>query len=196
MCFAVQGRAAWPAWLADESGLKLLVMLAAVVSLFVVARWIAARAETSAHDPTLVQGEAPAVRATILPHDDVPDPNAPVHPEMDFGPVVLKKLFFDGFDAASGPTDPLSFVDDVTVEVYFKHSGSLFEYTYTVATPAGLEELMRDKQWDILQSPEIFIVKRYDLKLIRQTIVEHIVDAAEMRHSPASNGDVERFMGD
>ena len=123
MGFAMQV-AASPAWLTDESGAKLLVMLAAVISLLMVGRWISARAESSAHDPTLLQHETPSARPTILPHDAVPDPNAPVHPEMDFGPVVLKKLYFDGFDAASGPTDPLSFVDDITVEVYYKHTGS------------------------------------------------------------------------
>jgi hypothetical protein len=195
MWLAVQVPAASPAWLVDESGAKLLLMLAAVISLFVVGRWLSARAESSAHDPTFAQGEAPAARPTILPHDAVPDPNAPVHPEMDFGPVILKKLYFEGFDAVSGPTDPLSFIDDITVEVYFKHTGSLFENTYTVATPAGVEQLLRDKQWDILYSPAIFIVPRYDLKLIRQTILEHIVDGSEHGQSAQAGSDVERFMG-
>ena len=193
MGFAVQV-AASPAWLMDESGAKLLLMLAAVISLFVVGRWISARAESSAHDPTLAQHETPAARPTILPHDAVPDPNAPVHPEMDFGPVILKKLYFQGFDAASGPTDPSCFVDDITVEVYYKHTGSVFENTYTVGTPGGVGQLLRDKEWDILYSPEIFIVNRYDLKLIRQTILEHIMDASELRQS-AARRDVERFMG-
>ena len=100
---------------------------------------------------------------------------------MDFGPVVLRKLYFNGFDAASGPADPLSFVDDVTLEVYFKQTGALFENTYTVATPAGLTQLLRDKDWDILYSPEIFIVNRYDLKLIRETILERMLDDSELR---------------
>jgi hypothetical protein len=195
MCFAVQV-AASPAWLADENGAKLLLMLAAVISLFMVGRWISARGESSAHDPTLVQHETPAGRPTILPHDAVPDPNAPVHPEMDFGPVILKKLYFEGFDAASGPTDPSCFVDDITVEVYFKHTGSAFENTYTVGTPDGLRQLLHDKEWDILYSPEIFIVGRYDLKLIRQTILDHIVDTSELRHPREAKSDVGRFMGD
>ena len=107
----------------DESGTKLLVMLAAMVSLFMVGRWISARAKAARMIPRCVQHETPAVRPTILkpPDDAAPDPNAPVHPEMDFGPVVLRKLYFNGFDATSGPVDPLSFVDDVTLEVYFRH---------------------------------------------------------------------------
>jgi hypothetical protein len=194
MWFAVQVLAASPSWLMNESGAKLLVMLAAMISLFMVGRWISARAESSAHDPTLIQNETPSVRPTILPDDATPDPNAPVHPEMDFGPVVLRKLYFNGFDAASGPADPLSFVDDITLEVYFKHSGSLFENTYTVATPDGLVQLLRDKEWDILYSPEIFIVNRYDLKLIRETILERIVDDSETLRPPAAGDDRERFM--
>ena len=184
-----------PSWL-NESGTKLLLMLAAVVALFMVGRWISARAESSAHDPTLIQDETPATRPTILkgPDSAPPDPNAPVHPEMDFGPVVLRKLYFNGFDATGGPADPLNFVDDATLEVYFKHTGALLENTYTVATPAGLIQLLRDKNWDILYSPEIFIVNRYDLKLIRETILERIVDDSELRQSHAES-DMERFMG-
>lgn len=197
MWFAVQILPAPPAWLMDESGAKLLVVLAAMIALFVVARWISARAESSAHDPTLIQHETPSVRPTVLQAQDdpTPDPNAPVHPEMDFGPVVLTKLYFSGFDAIGGPADPLSFVDDVTVEVYFKQSGSLFENTYTIATPTGLGQLLREKQWDILYSPEIFVVNRYDLKLIRETIMEHLVDVSELRQAPTASSGVERFMG-
>ncbi len=179
----------------DESGTKMLAMLAAVISLFMVGRWISARSESSAHDTTLIQDETPSARPTILHDDGTPDPNAPIHPEMDFGPVVLRKLYFNGFDAASGPADPLSFADDVTLEVYFKQTGALYENTYTVATPAGLTQLLRDKEWDILYSPEIFIVNRYDLKMIRETILERMMDDSELRHAPAANSDVERFMG-
>jgi hypothetical protein len=195
MWFSVQVLTVPPSWL-NESGTKLLVMLAAVVSLFMVGRWISARAESSAHDPTLIQNETPSTRPTILkgPDSATPDPNAPVHPEMDFGPVVLRKLYFNGFDATDGPADPLNFVDDATLEVYFKHTGALLENTYTVATPAGLIQLLRDKNWDILYSPEIFIVNRYDLKLIRETILERIIDDSELRQSHAES-DVERFMG-
>jgi len=197
MWFAVQMLKASPSWLMDESGAKLLVILAAMISLFMAGRWISAHSESSAHDPTLIQDETPSVRPTILKgaDDATPDPNAPIHPEMDFGPVVLRKLYFNGFDAAGGPADPLSFVDDVTLEVYFKHTGALFENTYTVATPAGLGQLLRDKEWDILYSPEIFIVNRYDLKLIRETILERIVDDSELRQAPAPGDGVERFMG-
>ena len=130
----------------NESGAKLLVMLAALISLFMVGRWISARAESSAHDPTLIQHEAPPAHPLFFRAMRIPDPNAPIHPEMDFGPVVLKKLYFNAFDAVSGPTDPLRFADDMTVEVYFKQTGSLYENTYTVATPAGLDQLLRDKE--------------------------------------------------
>jgi hypothetical protein len=64
-----------------------------------------------------------------------------------------------------------------------------------VATPAGLTQLLRDKEWDILYSPEIFIVNRYDLKLIRETILERMMDDSELRQAPATGNDVERFMG-
>jgi hypothetical protein len=197
MWFAVQMLPAPPSWLMNESGTKLLVILAAMIALFMVGRWISARAESSAHDPTLIQHETPSVRPTVVqePNDPSPDPNAPVHPEMDFGPVVLRKLYFGGFDTASGPADPLSFVDDVTVEVYFKQTGSLYENTYTIATPTGLSQLLRDKEWDILYSPEIFIVNRYDLKLIRETVMDHLMDVSELRQAPAASDGVERFMG-
>jgi hypothetical protein len=38
-------------------------------------------------------------------------------------------------------------------------------------------------------------VNRYDLKAIRETILERIVDDAELRQAPDAKSDVERFMG-
>jgi hypothetical protein len=192
MSFAVSTLTAPFSWLSNENGAKLLVVLAAMIALFMAGRWISARSESSIHDSSLIQDTAPAVRPTKVeePDDGTPNPDAPVHPEMDFGAVVLRKLYFSSFDAITGPADPSSFVDEVTVEVYFKQTGSLFENTYTVATPAGLGQLLRDKQWDSLYSPQIFIVNRYELKSIREAIVECLLDDFEAQEPPtASRGD-------
>jgi hypothetical protein len=37
-------------------------------------------------------------------------------------------------------------------------------------------------------------VNRYDLKLIRETILERIVDDSELRQAPEAGNSVERFM--
>lgn len=175
---------ALPSWVNGESGAKLFLIAAVLVGLLLLGRWISAQTESSANDPALMSSAASApiqARAVPLARTDAPDPNAPVHPEMDFGPVILQKFYFSGFDAMSGPPDPLDFFDEVTVEVYFKQSDGVFQNTYTVATPRGLSHTLQTKQWDILYAPEVFIVNRYDLKLIREAVMERFLDHSEVQ---------------
>lgn len=181
-------------WLKDESAAKLLLMLAAMVALFLAGRWIAARGESSAHDPSLMGNAEFSAHPMMNAVEDVPALDASVHPEMDFGEVILRKLYFAGFDAATGPDDPANFVDEATVEVYSKRTASLFENTFTVATPAGLDHMLREKQWESLYSPQIFIVNRYNLKAIREAIAERLLEDLELPR-PSTIGDSSRLLG-
>ena len=188
-----------PSWLGGEHG-KLLLMGAVLVGLLLIGRWIAARSETSAHDPQVMARPAEPIMhsAVLAPAERDSDALAPgassaargsgnnIHPEMDFGPVRLRKLYFHNFDALRGPADPANFFDELTVEVLFKETGVVVENTYTVATPLGLSELMAAKQWGILYSPEVFIVTRFDLEDIRQAVMDHVLEHSETRSLEAN----------
>ncbi len=201
LLFAVLTLLDAPSWLGGEHG-KLLLMAAVLVGLLLLGRWIAARSETSAHDPmVMTRPTAPTMQSAVVtrPGEDsseVMSLNAApaskgsgndIHPEMDFGPVRLRKLYFHNFDALSGPAAPANFVDELTVEVLFKATGAVVENTYTVATPLGLSELMAAKQWGILYSPEVFIVTRFDLEDIRQAVIDHVLEHSETRSLEANS---------
>jgi hypothetical protein len=184
-----------PSWLKDGDHAKLLLMAAVLVGLLLLGRWISARSETSAHDPQFMpDSNSPPMRPTAVaqPVDDDSDDEAlldgaplakgsagDVHPAMDFGPVVLRKLYFHNFDALAGPADPVNFVDELTVEVLYKATGAVVENTYTVATPLGLNDLMTAKQWGVLYSPEVFIVSRFDLEEIRRAVLDNLLEHSE-----------------
>ena len=190
-----------PSWLGGEHG-KLLLMGAVLIGLLLLGRWIAARSETSAHDPLVMsRPAAPSMHSAAVPQPDEDSSEAmsldiapaskgsgnDVHPEMDFGPVRLRKLYFHNFDALSGPADPANFFDELTVEVLFKETGAVVENTYTVATPQGLSDLMAAKQWGILYSPEVFVVARFDLEDIRRAVMDHLLEHSETRSLEANN---------
>ena len=175
--FAVALPAA-PSWLADVNSGKMLLFFGALVGLILLGRWISSRSDVSVHDPALMSHTStPAVHAVEPP--DKPHPDSPVHSETDFGPVILRKFYFGNFDALSGPADPASFVDEVTIEVVFKDTGVVVENTFTVATPLGLSQLMAAKEWGILYSPDVFVVTRYDLQTLREAIMERFLERSE-----------------
>lgn len=172
---------ALPSWLKDEGSAKLFFFATIFVALLLVGRWISARSESSAHDPDLTPASASVVTESAVDSRPAgPDPKAPIHPELDCGPVILRKLYFSRFDALTGPADALNFFDEVTVEVYFKESGGVFQKIYTVATPLGFSQFLEDKNWDIFYTPEMFVVQRYDLKLIREAIIDRLVEDSEL----------------
>jgi hypothetical protein len=112
---------------------------------------------------------------------------------MEFGPVRLRKFYFNNMDALSGPADATNFVDEVTIEVLFHATGAVVENTYTVATPLGLSELMEAKQWEIFYSPDVFVVARYDLEAIRRAVLEHLLDNSETHSLDQSQSGGERL---
>lgn len=196
-------------WLKDGDHSKILLLAVVVVGLLLLGRWISARSESSAHDPMFMSNpvspvthstvaEPPAADSTAHTADlaavSAPESSAAVvHPEMDFGPVLLRRFYFNNFDALSGPADPAKFFNELTVQVLFKATGAVVENTYTVATPLGMSELMAAKQWGTLYSPEMFVVTRYDLEAIREAVMEHLLDNSETRPLGARGGDEVRL---
>jgi len=79
---------------------------------------------------------------------------------------------FEHFDIDTGPPDPASFADDLLLKLYDSSSGRSWDYTYFVATPAGLEEKLRSKHWSSMVVPETVVMDRYDVKELRAAILD------------------------
>ena len=97
---------------------------------------------------------------------------APV--SSDLGRVRVTQLNFSHFDAIPGPPDPESFADELILELYDSVSDFRWTVTYVVATPTGIRKLMDDERWSFFHATEIFIVRRYDLQVIKEAVYGRI----------------------
>ena len=90
---------------------------------------------------------------------------APVSDNL--GRVRVTQFNFAHFDAVPGPPDPDSFADELIVELFDTVSDFRWTSTYVVATPPGIRKMMDEERWSFFHATELFIVRRYDLQLIR-----------------------------
>ena len=91
------------------------------------------------------------------------------------GKIQIKKFFFKKVDAIPGPDDREVFADELSVQLYDPDTGYVWWQSYFVATPQGLEQILREKAWKYLYAPEVIVVPRYDLEEIRRAVVIRIM---------------------
>lgn len=97
----------------------------------------------------------------------------------NLGRVRVMQFNFTNFDAVPGPPDPDNFADELIVELYDSISEFRWTVTYVVATPAGIRKLMDDENWKFFYATEIFVVRRYDLQIIREAVFGRINEIHE-----------------
>ena len=95
------------------------------------------------------------------------------------GRVSVTQFNFAHFDAQPGPPDPESFADELILELYDSVSDFRWTTTYVVATPSGIRKLMDDERWAFFYATEIFIVRRYELPMIREAVFGRIQEIHE-----------------
>ena len=91
------------------------------------------------------------------------------------GKIQIRKLYFDKTDIIPGPEDPEVFAEELHIELYNPDSGHSWWQSYFVATPLGLENVLREKHWRYLHAPGILVFPRYDLEEIRRAVVSRIL---------------------
>jgi hypothetical protein len=97
----------------------------------------------------------------------------------NLGRVRVTQFNFSHFDVVPGPPDPENFADELIIELYDSVSDFRWTVTYVVATPAGIRKLMDDEQWKFFYATEIFVVRRYDLQIIREAVFGRINEIHE-----------------
>jgi hypothetical protein len=173
--------AADPISTGDSAKLLLLLVVAGVFVLL---------ARRSSHPAARVSPEEPdAGLKKLLPAEE-PAPQGwgpsaeevarsfPADPLL--GKIQIRKFFFKKLDAIPGPTDPDAFADELNVELYDPDTGYRWWQCWFVATPKGLAQILKDKNWKYLHAPETLVLPRYDLEEIRRAVVSRI--AAEGEH--------------
>ena len=154
-------------WL-QQDGPKLFFFASCAIAVFALARWASSKSESSYGLPSPAD---PNPKMSFVP---VPDPDGELHPRMRVGGVEIRSFYFKTFNALTGPPDPESFCDELTVEVEHIDTGNRSLWGFTVGTPKGFESLLREKKWQLLYSPAVFVFQKYDLAKIREAVVERI----------------------
>jgi len=104
--------------------------------------------------------------------------------EEGLRPVRILNVYFSRFDIIPGPPDPSSFADELFVDLYDENSGHKWTSSYFVTTPRGLDQMLEEEHWQYAYADQTFFVRRYDAKVIRQMIVEHLMGTQEKPSPP------------
>lgn len=100
-------------------------------------------------------------------------------------------MYFSRFDIVPGPPDPTTFADEIFVDLYNENSGHKWTSSYFVTTPRGLDQMLEDEHWQYAFANQTFFVRRYDAKVIRQMILEHLMGTQE---KPSPPKEEDRYM--
>ena len=92
----------------------------------------------------------------------------------DLGRVRVVRLNFEHFDAVPGPPDPECFADELILELYDSVSDFRWTASYVIATAKGISKRMDEEDWNFLYATEIFMVRTYNLELIRRAVYGRI----------------------
>jgi len=165
-----------------EEVLRILVLVAMGGGLMALGRW---SSRLGAYPRPDLPPDAPRPDAKELQPEDngaprVWPPSAeeiaasfPLDPLL--GRIQIKKFFFKKADAIPGPEDMDAFADELYVQLYDPDTGHAWWQSWFVATPDGLDTILRNKSWKYLYAPEMIVVPRYDLEEIRRAVVSRIM---------------------
>ena len=182
-------------WLASE-GLKIALLTGAFAAIYVLSRWSSHLNESRPGvapppepEPSYRIADTPRESPKIVPIDRRPQfhSSQPVD-EQHLQPIRIVHMYFSQFDFEPGPPDPKSFADELFVKLYNADSGYDWLLSYFVATPDGLSDMLQRESWDYAFADSVFFVQRYDPKVIRQAIVEHLLATTE---KPSSSNEPE-----
>ena len=170
---------------------KIVIFLAVFGLLLVIGRMLAASSEVHASQlprPELQPGSAPAIDD---PENDERAKQPVIGAEIDF-PIQLppvtrlgdgqynrpfvRNYYFSKTDLLRGPADPTSFCDEFFIDLQDPESEHVWTYDYTVATPAGLLQVMNSEKFDSLYlAGNVVVVSRWDLRMVLHTVMDEIM---------------------
>lgn len=165
-------------WL-QEDGAKLFFFASCFIALLMLARYASRKSETSYGPPTPQSQESERIE---LPQPEEQEQEE-VGEQADSLPAVrevsftLRSFQFKSFEAETGPEEPEAFCDEASVDINYR--GGIMPWEFTIATPRGLQSRLAGKEWDFVFVREALIVPRYDLELIKASVLHQIKSQLE-----------------
>lgn len=123
------------------------------------------------------QANQPAVIGAELPLP-IYLPELTRDPDGRYNRPEFHNYYFEKTDLLSGPADPASFYDHFYIEARDVENDHRVLYKYFVATPLGLQKALTTNHIPALHLKEhAFVVSRWDLPLILETVVNHVIES-------------------
>jgi hypothetical protein len=103
-------------------------------------------------------------------------PDLILDPDGRYNRPEFHNYYFEKTDLVSGPADPATFYDYFFLDARDVENDHRILYKYFVATPLGLQKALASNHLPALYLKEhAFIVARWELSLILETVVAHII---------------------
>jgi hypothetical protein len=168
--------------------IKILIFVVAFLLLLVIARLLSASSEVHAHELPY-DGGGPALPVTALDNDSLaatddvltgadiglPFRLPPVKQDDKgrFNRPYYSNYYFAKIDLVRGPADPRSFYDEFFLVAQDPASNHTWERKFIVATPSGLQEVMKQEQFaSMYLEDDVVLVSEWDLAVILRTVIE------------------------
>jgi hypothetical protein len=172
---------------------KIVLFIAAFVVLLVIGRMLSRVSEV--HAASLPHSGLPDQRTPFVntPVDDIGTRSPAVvgseiafpihlasvveHNDGSFNRPYILNYYFEKTDLLRGPEITDSLFDRLTIETSDPATGHQVNYSYTVATPAGLRRAMDEEKLSSLYLDflPVVIVPSWKLDLILQTVVDEMI---------------------
>ncbi len=179
----------------EPVALKIVILAACAVALFLLSRLLSGDADRNVSPPQFVTDKPrPAFGSGTggLPRvgSEIPFPFEVREFEAEFGnnfslPKVLN-YYFRNIDLVTGPPNATDFYDEFFVQMENRDDGHQWTASYWVTTPGGIEHKMAEDGDDAFWGNDVLVVKRFDLKTILRAVLERYVDV----HNGTDSNDV------
>ena len=174
--------------LAASDAAKIAVLVGAFVGVYGLSRWASHQTESvppSLDQPPEIPLEPPRQWSKVVQIDTRSElARSDNIDEEALRPVRILNVYFSRFDILTGPPDPKSFADELFVDLSDENSGHKWTNSYFVSTPHGLDQMLEEEHWQYAYADQTFFVRRYDVKIIRQMVVEHLMGTQEKPSPP------------
>lgn len=185
---------------------KLLIFAGIFVLLVVLGRILSARAEAQASQapsipeswrggsvPVASRAKAPAATGAEIGFP-ITVPPVMRNQQGHYNRPYFINYYFGKTDLQAGPPDPECFYDDFHLQAQNPEDEQAWEYEYTIATPAGLQQMMKEKGFTSLYfDAPVVIVSRWDLRGVLQTVVDEIMQSYGSHGQPELFREPERW---
>lgn len=175
---------------------KVVIFVVAFLLLLLLGRKLSGGSESAIHAPPLpplphteavssnkyAEAELETKKLPAAIGAEIPFPVAipPLRQNADgrYSRPEFVNYHFQTIDLVTGPADPTCFYDHLFLQTRDPEGGNPWTNKFTVATPAGLQRVMKEEALAALYlDAETIIVPRWDLEAIMGAMVQQIIRA-------------------